>query len=327
MHPEPELVERFRDDLDTLIGPTRIGIAVSGGPDSLALLLLAAAARQGLIEAATVDHGLRPESAAEADMVASLCERLGVPHTTLRIEWDIAPSSAIQEQARQLRYGALARWAYDRGLDGVATAHHLDDQAETLVMRLARGAGVRGLAGMRRLARVPASDLPLVRPLLGWRRSELSRICEEAGVTPAHDASNEDEQFERVRIRRALADADWLDPERLAQSASNLAAADEALDWATEREWRESVEESENEIRYRPSHAPPELLRRIVARALQSLAREGSGEPLRGRELDVLIEKLSSGRSSTLRGVRCSGGEIWRFVPAPNRTRPVANMR
>jgi tRNA(Ile)-lysidine synthase len=327
MHPEPELVERFRDDLDKLIGPTRIGIAVSGGPDSLALLLLAAAAREGLFEAATVDHGLRPESAAEADMVAGLCERLGVPHTTLRIEWDIAPSSAIQEQARQLRYGALARWAYDRGLDGVATAHHLDDQAETFMMRLARGAGVRGLAGMRPLARVPASDLPLLRPLLGWRRSELLQICEEAGVTPAHDPSNEDHQFERVRVRRALADAKWLDPERLARSASNLAAADEALDWAADREWRDSVEENGNEVRYRPSHVPPELVRRIVTRAVNILAREGSAEPLRGRELDRLIEKLTAGRSTTLRGVRCSGGDIWRFVPAPNRTRRADNMR
>lgn len=327
MFPEPALVERFSNDLDVLIGPTRIGIAVSGGPDSLALLLLAAAAREGLIEAATVDHALRPESSAEADMVGGLCEQMGVPHTTLRIEWDIPPSSAIQEQARYLRYGALARWAYDRGLDGVATAHHLDDQAETLMMRLARGAGVRGLAGMRPLARVPASDLPLLRPLLGWRRSELLRICEEAGVTPAHDPTNEDEQFERIRVRRALADMEWLDPERLARSAANLAAADEALDWATEREWRELVEESEHEIRYRPSHAPSELLRRIVARAVQTLAREGTGEPLRGPELDRLIEKLLSGDPSTLRGVRCSGGEIWRFVPAPNRTRPVDNLR
>lgn len=328
MVPEPPLVERFRRDLDALIDPAeRVGLAVSGGPDSLALLLLAAAARPGLIEAATVDHGLRPESADEADMVGALSERLGVPHAILRIEWDVPPETAIQEQARQLRYGALARWAYDAGLDGVATGHHLDDQAETLVMRLARGSGVRGLGGMRPSARVPASDLPLLRPLLGWRRAELERICADAGLSPVQDPSNADEQFERVRVRCALAHSEWLDPDMLARSAANLAAADEALDWATDREWHAHVEQSEDGIVYTPSHAPSELVRRVVARAVEWLAREGGGEPLRGRELDRLTEQLRLGKTATLRGVRCSGGAVWRFIPAANRTRPVDNLR
>lgn len=327
MVPEPPLVERFRRDLDALIDPAaRLGIAVSGGPDSLALLLLAAAARPGLIEAATVDHGLRTESADEADMVAAVSERLGVPHAILRIEWDVPPDTAIQEQARQLRYGALARWAYDAGLDGVATGHHLDDQAETLVMRLARGAGVRGLGGMRASARVPASDLPLLRPLLGWRRAELERICADSGLSPTNDPSNGDEQFERVRVRRALTQSEWLDPEMLARSAANLAAADEALGWAADEEWHSRVEQSEDEIAYSPSQAPPEIIRRVVARAVETLAREGNGEPLRGRELDRLTEQLRLGKTATLRGVRCSGGAMWRFIPAPNRTRPADNL-
>src|SRR5689334_3825576 len=125
MVPEPGLVERFARDLDALISPAaRLGIAVSGGSDSLALLLLAAAARPGRIEAATVDHRLRPEAAAEAEMVHRHCQRLGVPHATLSVLWREKPTSAIQEQARSERYGLLDEWAKDRGLDAVATAHH-----------------------------------------------------------------------------------------------------------------------------------------------------------------------------------------------------------
>ena len=167
MVPDAALIERFQTDLDALIPPgSRLGLAVSGGPDSLALLLLAAAARPGEVEAATVDHGLRPESPDEADMVAGLCEKLGVPHSTLAIEWDIPPTSAIQEQARILRYGALAAWSRDLGLGAVLTGHHLDDQAETMVMRLNRGSGVRGLAGMRRSAPLPGDpEQLLLRPI------------------------------------------------------------------------------------------------------------------------------------------------------------------
>src|SRR5687768_11686602 len=111
MLPDAPLVDRFRADLDALIEPgAKLGLAVSGGPDSLAMLLLAAAARPNGVEAATVDHGLRPASRSEAEMVATLCEKLGVPHSTMAIEWDLPPKSAIQEQARTVRYGALAGW-------------------------------------------------------------------------------------------------------------------------------------------------------------------------------------------------------------------------
>src|SRR4051812_29251127 len=154
--PDQKLVDRFSREVDQLIGPgERIGVAVSGGPDSLALLLLAARARPGLVEAATVDHALRPESAGEAAFVAELCGRLAVPHEILTVEWEEKPETAIQERARIARYRLLGRWAKERGLTALATAHHLDDQAETFLMRLARGAGVKGLAGMRRLVRAP----------------------------------------------------------------------------------------------------------------------------------------------------------------------------
>ena len=319
MVPAPALVERFRNDLDALIAPdTRIGLAVSGGPDSLALLLLAAAARPGQVEAATVDHRLREESANEAAMVAGLCEKLGIPHSILSARWADKPATAIQERARRERYKLLSFWAEERGLDALATGHHADDQAETLMMRLVRGAGVRGLAGMRASSRTPGSELRLFRPLLGWRRTELEQLCRDAEIVPTADPSNDDEHYERVRVRKYLAETDWLDAGAIATSASHLADAQTALEWAARREWEHAVRQRSDLIAYTPTDAPGEILRRVVARAVRKLATEGD-EDLRGGELDRLLDALRSGGTSTLRGVRCEGGKDWRFSPAPAR--------
>lgn len=320
MFPEPAQVERFRRDLDALAAPgERIGIAVSGGPDSLALLLLASAARPAQIEAATIDHLLRPGSADEAAMAAEICSKLGVPHRTLEAEWGVKPQTGIQERAREERYRLLAIWARDRCLDAIATAHHLDDQAETFLMRLARGAGVRGLAAMRPISRVPGSHMPLIRPLLGWRRSELAQICLDAGLEPASDPSNEDDRFERVRVRHALAHGTWADPQSLASTVAKLGEADAALEWSTDQQWAHAVTNGGAELVYDPGDSPREIRRRIVARAVERLASEGRHAELRGRELDRLLRVLGGGGIATIRGVRCSGGACWRFVRAPAR--------
>ena len=315
-----DTLHRFRGDLDALVPAAgRIGIAVSGGPDSLALLLLAAQVRSGEVEAATVDHGFRPEGRAEAEAVAGTCKKLRVPHAILTVRWNEIPTSAIQERARSARYEVLATWMRKRGLSYLLTGHHLDDQAETLVMRLNRGSGVTGLAGMRWTTPVPGSPaLKLVRPLLGWRRAELEAVCAEAGETPADDLSNRDSRHERVRIRQALASADWIDAQAFARSASNLAAADEALDWAVEREWADRVSRSDGTLVYSSSEAPAEIRRRIVARAISELASEGPRH-FRGAELDRLVGTLDDGQTATLRGVRCEGGKQWRFQRAPVR--------
>jgi tRNA(Ile)-lysidine synthase len=318
---DPGQVERFQRDLDALIGRgERIGIAVSGGPDSLALLILASAARPGEVEAATVDHGLRDGGRTEAEMVGETCHELDVPHAILTVDWAKKPETAIQEQARAARYRLLGEWLSDRKLTALATAHHADDQAETLVMRLNRGSGVRGLAGMRPIARVPGTAIPLLRPLLGWRRVELEAICASAGLTPANDPSNADERFERVRVRQALSENGSIDVIAAGRSAANLASADEALQWAAAREWDRSVRQDEGQIFYSPpANAPPEILRRVAERALAALATEGLEEPLRGRELDGLIEQLNADGTATMRGVLCSGGREWRFDKAPAR--------
>jgi len=315
----PASIDRFRQELDALVAPgSKIGVAVSGGPDSLALLLLASRARPGAVEAATVDHALRPESRAEAEFVARVCEDLEVPHVILAVEWEEQPETALPERARLMRYHLLGEWARERQLTALVTAHHLDDQAETLLMRLARGAGVRGLAGMRRVARVPGTGLPLLRPLLGWRRSELEALCVAAGLDPIRDPSNEDERFERVRMRKALTNAGWLDPEAVALSADHLADADTALDWAADREWQRAVNAGDGAIAYTPADAPPEIRRRIAVRAILALANEGA-DNLRGREIERIIAALDAGRAATLRGVHCTGGSEWRFARAPAR--------
>ena len=257
-------------------------------------------------------------------MVASLCDQLRVPHSTLTAQWKLKPQTAIQERARIERYKLLGEWASRLGLAAVVTAHHLDDQVETLVMRLNRGAGARGLAGMRAVSAMPGgkSNIALIRPLLGWRRSALVGICEAAGLTPVDDPSNREERFERVRIRNGLGEANWLDVDGIGRSARNLAEADAALDWAAEIQWKRQVSHSATSISYSPA-APMEIRRRVVQRAVASLATEGRAVPLRGPELDRLVSALSQGQTTTLRGVLCAGGDIWRFSPAPRRrTRP-----
>lgn len=317
--PPPDLVSRFRLDLEAVAGadPGRLAVAVSGGPDSLALLLLAHAAFPGRIAAATVDHGLRAGSAAEAAAVARLCGGIAVPHAILAANVEVA-GEGLQAAARTARYAALAAWMEGSGLRLLLTAHHCDDQAETLLMRLNRGSGVAGLAGVRAAGPVPGSGgrLRLCRPLLGWRRSELEAVAAAAGVEPARDPSNSDERFDRVRFRRRLAEATWLDPAALARSAALLAEAEAALDWTAGPLFAARTGIEEGAVTLRPNGLPPELLRRLVLRCLRQLA---PGATPRGEALAAFIARLAEGGTATLCEVKGRGGETWRFEPAPPR--------
>jgi tRNA(Ile)-lysidine synthase len=308
----PELV-RFRADLERLAGgpPGRLGVAVSGGPDSLALLVLAAASFPGAVHAATVDHGLRPESAAEAESVAKACVGLDIPHAVLRPSAPI--SGNMQSAARRARYALLEAWRSEQGLDWVVTAHHADDQAETLLMRLNRGSGVAGLAGIR------AVNGRVLRPLLEWRRAELQTIVDEAGLAAAIDPSNRDERFDRARLRRELEGAEWLDRLAAARSARALAEAEEALDWAAGRLFAERTRSEGDTLRLDPSGVPAELRRRLLLRALRGI--DPHAAP-RGEELGRLLATLSQSGSATLAGVKAeaeSAGGVWAFSPAPPR--------
>ena len=248
-------------------------------------------------------------------MVADVCQERGITHATLRPQ--VARKGNLQGNARAARYAALGEWAKERELAAIVTAHHRDDRAETLLMRLNRGAGARGLAGMRAVAPVPGRpELPLLRPLLGWSRAELADIVSLSGLAPAEDSSNRDTRFERVAVRQAMALADWLDPAGLAASADHLTEADEALDWAAGREWDERVERTAEGFAYRPN-APRAVRLRVLERILAELGREGTP---RGSEIARLDTALSQGMTATLAGVRgAARPEAWVFAPAPPR--------
>ena len=288
---------------------------MSGGPDSLALLLLAHAFKPGLIEAATVDHGLRAESAAEAADVAHICKRLGVPHRTLQVR---VADGNLQDAARNARYASLGAWASERDLIAVATAHHADDQAETLLMRLNRASGLRGLASIRATnwTTEGATSIMIFRPLLLWRKAELERIVADAGLTAAADPSNTDPRFDRARVRKGLAAADWLDPGALARSAAHLAEAESAINWAVGLEWDAEVREAGDGFAYRPTEAPTVVRLRILERMIAF----AGGNPPRGGELAALEARLRPGGKATLGGtiVEVKRGE-WTVRLEPGR--------
>jgi tRNA(Ile)-lysidine synthase len=315
MKPAAEAVQRFAADLDALTDPkTRIGVAVSGGPDSLALLLLTAAARPGGIEAATVDHRLRAESRAEAARVADLCGQLGVPHRTLVADWIESPTANVQSEARAMRYRLLNEWAIERGLGAVATAHQADDQAETLLMRLLRGAGVGGLGGSR-ARRSLSEQVSLVRPLLGWRKAELEALVAEAGVEAVDDPSNRDPKHDRSRIRQWLGETDWADPARLAASASAMRDADEALDWALAPLISSRIRHDRGTLIVEPFDLPRELKRRLLLAAFAELG----AAPPRGPDLARAMSALEAGEIVTLSGLKLEGGPCWVLSIAPPR--------
>ncbi|MBA3678295.1 MAG: tRNA lysidine(34) synthetase TilS [Sphingosinicella sp.] len=312
-------LERFRANLERLVGatPAKLGIAVSGGPDSLALLLLACAAFPAGVEAATVDHGLRAESAGEADLVAVICDRIGCPHSILPVR--VEPGGeGIQGEARRARYAALEDWADRCGIGLVATAHHADDQAETILMRLQRGSGLSGLAGIRSAR--PLGSALLIRPLLDWTRDELSEIVRAARVEAADDPSNRDVRFDRVAMRNFLAENPQFDPRRLARSASSLAEANEALDWAAGQLFDDRVRRDGEALILDPAALPPELARRLLLRLLAETVPQSTSP--RGEEVQRLARKLQSGATLTLAGVKCIGGTFWRFeTEAPRRAK------
>jgi tRNA(Ile)-lysidine synthase len=292
----------------------KLGLALSGGPDSTALLLLLAEALPGRVEAATVDHGLRAESADEAMQAARVCETLGVPHETLRVE---VAAGNLQAEARAARYAALADWMERRGLAGLATAHHADDQAETLLARLNRASGVAGLAGARARGRVPVAGtrFTLVRPVLDWRREELAEVVAAAGLPTAQDPSNADERFDRVRIRKALAGSDWLDVSAIARSAEHLADADAALDWMADMEWRSCVRREPMGLAYRPQ-AP----RAVALRVIERIVAELDGASPRGSAAARLYEDLCEGRPASIGALVVRPDSAgWSFAKAPPR--------
>lgn len=286
-------------------------LAVSGGPDSMAMLDLVQRAWQGPVQTATVDHGLRAESADEARMVADFCAGRGILHATLLPQEPI--SGSVQAAARAARYALLQSHAARIGADHVVTAHHADDQLETILMRLARGAGVDGLAAVR------ARNGSVIRPMLGFRKAELVRYCTAQSIPFVADPSNANSDFDRVRMRQALATFDAVDPLMAVRSATALAEAAEALDWAAGREAARTMVQDPDGVRLAMVDYPPGLLRRLVLVALRHVDPDIS---VRGPALDRLLVRLQQGEQAMIGNILCmpaAAGQGWLFRPAPPR--------
>lgn len=283
-----------------------VGLAVSGGGDSVALLHLAdtwAQARGRALEVATVDHGLRPESAAEAKAVAAAAHMLGWRHETL--EWrGWAGRGNLQAEARAARKKLLSGWASRRRLSAVALGHTMDDQAETVLMRLGRGAGVDGLSAM---AAVNEADGVLwLRPLLGLRRTALREWLRARGFDWIDDPGNEDPRFERVRARRALVALSPLGvtAEGLSATADRMRGARGALDHGVAALAAEAARWGacgELHVALAPLRtAPRELARRLLRAGLVRASGAGYG-PRAGAEAQLLTAilawRLGGGRS------------------------------
>jgi tRNA(Ile)-lysidine synthase len=312
-------------------------LAVSGGPDSTALMVLAARWCERLksgptLTAVTIDHGLRAESAREAAAVGRLAHQLGLVHRTLR--WTgKKPSTGLQEAARTARYRLLAKAARETGATHILTAHTLDDQAETVLIRLTRGSGLTGLGGMQRTMtlhmhsgtpspRASRGDLPLkgggegenearlylIRPLLDVPKARLIATLRAAKIPFADDPSNRDPHFTRVRLRGlmpALAE-EGLDARRLALLARRLRRADaaieaavdgaEALLLAGERERARMCGEAAIILDAQGFAAlPAEVALRLLGRALTAVGDEG---PVELAKLEVLKEALDRAQTA-----------------------------
>lgn len=332
----PEVV-RFRRDLVAVLGRPlgageRLALAVSGGADSMAMLALAAAAYPGQVIAATVDHRLRAQSAEEGAMVAAWCARAGVGHVTLAPAAPIG-KSAIQAEARRVRYDLLGRWAIREGAAAIATAHHSDDQAETFVMRAMRGSGVAGLAGIRSHRRLivggdeaRSSELALVRPLLAWRAAELRAVAVAGGVPFADDPSNRDDKYERTRVRRMLGEQRWIDAAQIARAAAHAQDADTALSAWTAQLWverRVAPADDSDILTLDLAGLPREVARRLARRAIEWVRRHaGIAQPAfdGASNIEALLDALGAGSSATHAGVLVTAsGTLWRFGQAPPR--------
>jgi tRNA(Ile)-lysidine synthase len=307
------------DEAARLFGPLEampaLVLAVSGGPDSTALMWLAARWRDALEEppeliAVTVDHGLREESAREARDVAALADRLGVTHRTVR--WTAEKvKSGIQEAARNARYRLLGQAARQAGAAHLLTAHTLDDQAETVLFRLARGSGIGGLAGMRYSGPVPVpegDDIHLIRPLLDIPKARLIATLEAAKIPYAIDPSNADPRFTRPRLRAlmpALA-AEGLTAERLARLARRVARAEEALSAMLDEAQHDVAPgpwEEGGPVEVDPEgflDLPAEIAIRLLAGAIACAGDEGEAELA---QLEILYREVRAAIQAAVRGL------------------------
>lgn len=296
--------------------PERLGVAVSGGGDSVALLhilLTCFDSAQVDLHVATVDHGLRPEAQAEALWVADFCEQQGVAHSTLRWRgWD--GTGNLQDKARQARYALLADWAKAYGLTEIALGHTADDQAETFLMRLGRASGVDGLAAMS--CRRTVEGVNILRPMLSLKRDQLRQYLRQLDIAWIDDPSNEDTSFHRIRVRKALEQLTPLgiDAKTLAEVAGHMGQARAALDWYTFLAARDCVDVSAGDIviDHRTLRTlPEEIARRLLSKALRWVG--SSAYAPRSVPMADFVAAARDRRPATLAGCHMlhQGKSVW----------------
>jgi tRNA(Ile)-lysidine synthase len=290
-----------------------IVLAVSGGPDSLALMWLAARWRKALkqgpaLAVVTIDHGLRPEAAAEARAVKRLAASLDLPHRTLRWNGD-KPRTGIQAAARGARYRLLAQAAKTLGASHVMTAHTRDDQAETVLMRLSRGSGIAGLAAMAR--EIERDGVVLARPLLDVPKARLVVTLTKARIAFATDPSNVDPRFTRPRLRELMPQlaAEGCDARALVRLAARAARADAALELMADG--AEQFLETLDAEAGRPGvdaraflALAAEIQIRLLLRALARHGYEGPAELGKVEALAEALKQAATGRAPSAGKIR-----------------------
>jgi tRNA(Ile)-lysidine synthase len=309
-------------------------MAVSGGPDSVALMVLAARWRDAIkrgprLIAVTVDHGLRRASAAEAQDVSVLAKRLGIDHHTLR--WGgTKPKTGLPAAARAARYQLMMKLARTQGATHLLTAHTRDDQAETVLMRLSRGSGVAGLAAMARQSE--RDGLILARPFLDVPKSRLIATLAKSKIPFALDPTNQDIAFTRPRLRALMPELakEGCDARNLVRFASRLARANQALEAVADAAVRALVHLDPHSSRYELDAElfftiPDEIRLRVLTRAIDAAGREGPAEL---GKVEALLDHLDQARKGpktlvfkrTLAGSVVSlGRNLLSVSPAPPR--------
>jgi tRNA(Ile)-lysidine synthase len=327
-----------------------IVLAVSGGPDSVALMWLAARWRKALsrgprLLAVTVDHGLRVDAAHEAREVKRLANRLDVPHRTVRWAGE-KPKSGVPAAARAARYRLLASVARRSGASHILTAHTRDDQAETLLMRLVRGSGIGGLAAMARESE--REGVLIARPFLNVPKSQLIATLQKAKIDYADDPTNRDVRFTRPRIRAVIEglSVEGGDARNLARLATRLARANAAIEVLTDGAarylaLRDPIAAPRDAGTWPPSVTfeaiafaglPEEIRLRLLLRAIDRIGHEGPAELGKVEALLAILDRASRETvatskprlKQTLAGavVSLAGGRIVIAAAPPRRHRP-----
>jgi tRNA(Ile)-lysidine synthase len=327
-----KLQDLFNRKLNSLVGPeqrSRLAIAVSGGSDSMALALLArnwAADKAIELVTLTVDHGLRPAAQQEAETVSQWMQALNLPHKTL-VWRGPHPTTGIQSAAREARYQLMTAYCQSQDIPALLVGHQLEDQLETLLMRLSKGSGLEGLTAMKEDSR--QFDLRLLRPLLGVERQTLRDYLRRQDQTWIEDPSNENQQFTRTQVGAILSDLQALPGSSLTAislSAERMARASTALEEIAARRFEKNCQLSPYGFIRFPMQAvqdcPAEVGLRVLAKIVSTV--RGEHLPFKLRSLEKIYSRLfqqEKTTSGTISGVQISrSANEWLVCREPGRT-------